>query len=278
MQIVYIPLSKIDKPADPARINIPQAELQDLIDSILERGLLQPILLKRKDDRFEIEAGHRRFLSLKQLNWECAPSIILENTVDSDLHIERAHENLIREDLSVIEEAKLVNSMVNENGRGTEETARLIKRSVSWVEARLEILNYQDDLIAALSQNKINLAVAKELSRCKNMEYRYKLLDYIIEAGASSKTVAAWVNDSSLEDFTEALEQSRETGIIQQIDLGPTYMECGICIQKLPADRLRHVWLCPTCIDGIMMIRKDITKEQNNHGPENADREKYDHD
>lgn len=262
MQIVYTPLTQINEPDDPARLNIDREPLQDLIDSIVDLGLLQPILLKRSGDRFEIEAGHRRFLALKQLNWEKAPTIILGNAITGDIHLARAHENLIKVSLNVIEEAKLVNSLVNENGRGIDETAQLIKRRPYWIEQRLDILNYQNELIAALSQNQIALSVAKELSKCTNAEYRQKLLDYVIETGATAKTVAHWVNEASVEEFTEALDHAKETGMLNQVARGNTYMECGICVGKFSTDELRHIFLCSTCIEGISKIKEEYIQEQ----------------
>jgi len=261
MQIIYVPLTQINEPYDPSRLKIDQVALQELIDSIKERGLLQPILLKRSGERYEIEAGHRRFLSLKQLNWEQAPSIILGDTDENDLHIERAHENLIRENLSVIEEAKMVNMLVNENGRGIDETSRLIKRTIAWIQGRLDLLYYPEEIREALSESKINITVAKALSKCRNADYRKKLLDYVIETGATATVVSRWVSDSTVEDFTNALEQSKVTGFVQQIDLGPTFMQCGICVTRYPTDQLRHVFLCPTCMHGIAQIRQDYSKE-----------------
>lgn len=262
MQIVYTPLSNINEPDDPARLNIDQEPLQELVDSIRDRGLLQPILIKRAGDRFEIEAGHRRYLALRQLNWEAAPTIILGDTDENDLHIERAHENLIRQNLSVIEEAKMVNALVNENGRGVEETARLIKRSNYWVEQRLDLLGYQPEIVTALAESGITLSIAKELSKCDNPEYRNKLLEYVKETGATAKTVSHWVREASVEEFTEALDQAKQTGVLQQVAIGKTFMDCGICAGRFSTEELRHVFLCPTCIEGISKIREEYVQEQ----------------
>lgn len=257
MEIVYTPLIKIIEPKDPARLNIDQEKMQQLIDSINDPniGLLHPILLKRDGEYFEIEAGHRRFMALRHLHWDKAPSIILGDTDSTDMHLARAHENLIKADISVIEEAKLVNSLVNEHGRGIDETARLIKRSEHWIEQRLDLLDYPPDLIAALTNVAITLTVAKALSKCTNTEYRLKLLEYVIDTGANAKTVSRWVSDSSVEEFTEALDRSKQSGDIQQLDLGPAFMECGICTDKHKVEKLRHIFLCPECLEGVLKIR-----------------------
>ena len=239
-------------------MNINHSALEELIDSIRDQGLLQPIILKQTDDgMYEIEAGHRRYLSIKQLQWKEAPAIIMGKTDKDDIHLERAHENLIREDLSVLEEAKMVDALCNQNNRGVEETARLIKRSLLWIETRLDVLQYQDDIKEALANKHITLSSAKELTKCKDDEYRKKLIDYIIDTGANTKTIATWVKDADIKKFSDALECARETGIIQSVDLRPTYMECGICVSKLPVNELRHIFLCVTCMEGIRQIRAD---------------------
>jgi len=266
MEISQILLTQINEPDDPARTTIEHQALSELVDSIKDRGLLQPILLKCIGDRYEIEAGHRRFLAMRQLGWEHAPSIIIGNAIEGDMHIDRAHENLIRENLSIIDECKLVNLMVNENGRGVEQTARMIKRSDGWVDDRLSILEYQDEIQAALSTNSITLAAAKELSRCKDDEYRNKLLDYVIDTGATARIIKMWVSEASVEKFSDAIDRNRESGIIQSVDIGATYIDCGICQERTPTEQLRHVWLCQVCMQGIMQIRQDIIREATQGG------------
>lgn len=261
MKIQYIPMNKIREPIDPARKNFNHTAQEELTDSIKDVGLLQPILLKHTtNNEYEIEAGHRRYRSMRQLRWEMTPAIIIGRTDEKDIHIERAHENLIREELSLIDEAKMVDTLVNENERGIEGTSILIKKPLSWINNRLEALSYQDDLKEALNKEQISLSTAKELSKCKEDDYRKKLTEYIIDTGASAKTVKMWVNDSNIKKFSEALERSKEVGIIQRADLGPTYMECGICVSRLPIEELRHIFLCAVCMEGIKQIREDTGK------------------
>ena len=94
-----ISLEKIDpNPYQPRRI-FPQEELDQLASSIAEIGLLEPILLRKNDDRYQIAAGERRWRAHKQLN---KPSIeaIVTNISDSDMAIFAIAENVNREDLS----------------------------------------------------------------------------------------------------------------------------------------------------------------------------------
>ena len=94
-----ISLEKIDpNPYQPRRI-FPQEELDQLASSIAEIGLLEPILLRKNDDRYQIAAGERRWRAHKQLNKSSIEAIVT-NISDSDMAIFAVAENVNREDLS----------------------------------------------------------------------------------------------------------------------------------------------------------------------------------
>lgn len=124
----------IKEPLRAVRDQMDRDSLIELADSLKTRGLLQPIILLKGPDGFEIEAGHRRYLAAQMLGWSVIDAMVKEATDDDSLHLDRAHENLIREDLNPVEESKIVWALVYEDGRGVEKTSRLLCKTVSWVD------------------------------------------------------------------------------------------------------------------------------------------------
>jgi ParB/RepB/Spo0J family partition protein len=94
-----IPLNKIDLTKRNPRSTFDEEKFKELVESIRERGLLQPLVCREKIDRFELIAGHRRYEAAKILGLPTVP-IIVRNSSDEDVQFDQIIENLQREDLS----------------------------------------------------------------------------------------------------------------------------------------------------------------------------------
>lgn len=252
---------EILEPENPSRFAMDRNSLEELADSMKKLGLLQPILLRSENGLYRIEAGHRRFLSAQILGWKSIDAIIQEPTDDDALHLERAHENLIRADLNPVEESKIVWDLVYEDGRGVERTAKLLCKTVSWIETRLEIAKFPDDLKDALSKNEIKVAVAKELNRVKNMETRMRLTKSAVEYGASAAVVRQWCSDSQVGIFLENQEVAGAVGDMIAIERTQVNMPCRICDCSQRIDILRHIWICPDCMGAMRELAQETQKQ-----------------
>lgn len=256
-----VTMNLIKEPLKVARNQIDRDALIELAESIKTRGLLQPIILLKGPDGFEIEAGHRRFLAVQMLGWSVIDAMVKEVSDDDSLHLDRAHENLIREDLNPVEESKIVWDLVYEDGRGVEKTAKLLCKTVSWVETRLEIAKFPDDLKDALSARLIKVAVAKELAKVKNMETRGRLLKSAVEYGASAAVVRQWCSDSQVGLFLEQSEVQAAGGDAVAIERSQVNMPCRICDITHQIDVLRHIWICPECMGAMRELARETQKQ-----------------
>ena len=251
----------IKEPIKAVRNQMDRDALVELADSIKTRGLLQPIILLKGPDGYEIEAGHRRFLAVQMLGWSVIDAMVKEYEDDDALHLDRAHENLIREDLNPVEEAKIVWALVYEDGRGLERTAKLLCKTESWVDSRLEIAKMPDDIKEALSRREIKVAVAKELCRVKNMETRGRLLKSAVEYGASAAVVRQWCSDSQVGLFLEQSEVQSAGGDTVAIERSQVNMPCRICDISHQIDVLRHIWICPECMGAMRELARETQKQ-----------------
>lgn len=263
-----IHISKIQPPDDPIRDKIDPNGINELADSIKQRGLLQPLLVTQDGDGYKIVAGHRRYLACVQLGLSEVDCYVYSPLTEEDKTIDMAHENLIRENLNIIEEAKLIKSLVYDNARGVEEVAKILSKSPTWVDNRIEILEWPQEVLDALEKGAINIAVAKELAKIKNESQRQSILDSAIQYGVPARVVKQWIDDFSVTDYLNQKKISRETGGLIAAGTGPLTMPCKVCQNKFEMNLLRHVWLCPDCMMGVNhlaeAVQDEMAKEKNN--------------
>src|SRR6266516_4693877 len=163
-RIVQIPVASLAEPALAARTGMDEDGLVSLAQSIRELGLIEPLIVKPADDGlYEIIAGHRRFKALQLLNAPHADCIVRK---DLDSHeAVKVHENIEREELSPVDEAQYYGRLFEQLGRDTENVASKVKRRRDHVEDRLLLLAGDADVLAALRDGKITLAVAREMNK-----------------------------------------------------------------------------------------------------------------
>ena len=258
--LVRLEMLGILEPEKSVREKIDPQSIEELAASLKKLGQLQPILVRQEGTLYRIEAGHRRFLAAFSLGWSVIDAIILEPTDEDTLHLERAHENLIRSDLNPVEESKIVWDLVYEDGRGVERTAKLLCKPESWVDSRLVIAKLPEDLKAAIRNREISVAVAKTLNKEKNHETRGRLLKGAIEYGASAAVVDRWINDSQVGIFLENKDVEGLMGDIQAVGLTETTMPCRVCNTSHTFDVLRHIWICPDCMGAMRELASEVQK------------------
>src|SRR5258708_4753579 len=109
-----IPVEKIQSSPFQARKVFDDASIQELTQAIKEEGLIQPIVVRRVNDNFELIAGERRFRAVKLLGWQSVEAKIMENVNDQQAATMGLIENLQREDLNPIERAQGYQKLVDQ--------------------------------------------------------------------------------------------------------------------------------------------------------------------
>src|SRR5262245_1184405 len=113
LDVQHVPLASIDVSGRNPRRKL--SDIDQLADSILSHGLLQPVVVRRSGDRFELIAGHRRLEALKRIGQEYVPVVIRDADVDA-AYVLTLVENLQRADLHPREEAAALETLVRERG------------------------------------------------------------------------------------------------------------------------------------------------------------------
>lgn len=163
--IILVDPNKIKANPYQPRKEFDPVTLNDLINSIKENGIIQPLVVspRQSDGFYELIAGERRLRSAVELNLKEVPVIVRD--VDKQKKIELALiENLQREDLSPIESAVAYNQLINEFNLTQEDLAKKISKSRSAIANALRFLNLPAEIQTALSKKQISEAHAKYLS------------------------------------------------------------------------------------------------------------------
>lgn len=144
------------------RMRFDEASLRELADSIKENGVVQPLLVRRKGDRFELIAGERRLRAAKIAGLETVPVIIREVPDEKLLEIALV-ENIQREDLNPIEEAHAYRGLIEGVGLTQESLASRIGRDRSYITNYLRLLRLPDDVQRLVQEKALSTGHARAL-------------------------------------------------------------------------------------------------------------------
>lgn len=183
--IIEIPLEKIvPNPRQPRQAFDP-VKLAELGESIKEQGVIQPIVVRKKNDTFELIAGQRRFRAAEKLGWKLIPAIVL-GSIDDETAMELALiENLQREDLNPIEEAAAFNRLMTECSLSQADVAAKVGKDRSSVANSLRLLSLSDGIRKLVIKGKISAGHARALLAVPGTEDRETLAAKAAEEGMS---------------------------------------------------------------------------------------------
>lgn len=185
--VSYVPVEDIvPGPMQPRRHFSPEG-LEELRDSIAEHGVIQPLTVRVKGDRFELIAGERRLRAAKMAGLFEVPCIVMDVDMEKS-GIIALIENIQRRDLDFVEEAEGISQLIRLFGMSQEETARRLGKSQSAVANKLRILRLPSDVLERLRDEGMSERHARALLRLDTAEQQRTALDFIID---QRMTVAA---------------------------------------------------------------------------------------
>ncbi|MDD4556037.1 MAG: ParB/RepB/Spo0J family partition protein [Alphaproteobacteria bacterium] len=144
-----------------------QEALEALVESIKEKGVLQPLLVRKQGDKFEIIAGERRWRASKIAGLTEVP-VIQKDLNDREVLEVALIENLLRENLSAIEEAEGFQRLMNEFSHTQEVLSKIVGKSRSHIANTLRLLNLPDEVKDLVRENKISAGHARALVGLEN--------------------------------------------------------------------------------------------------------------
>ena len=165
-----VPIKDINRNKFQPRKNFNKENLQELTDSIKEQGVIQPIVVrpdKTNNGKYEIIAGERRWLASQHAGLHEVPVVILN--VDDVKSLEFAIvENVQRQDLNSVEEARGYQRLVDEFNYNQEKLSKFIGKSRSYIANSLRLLSLPDEILLMIEQGDISAGHARSLIGIQN--------------------------------------------------------------------------------------------------------------
>lgn len=183
-KVLELDIDKIRPKEDQPRKNFDKESLESLAKSIEENGVLQPLLVTKKDDYYEIIAGERRYRASKIANLKKIPCIVREIDEITASKIALI-ENIQREDLNPIEEAYGYKRIIDEYNLTQEELAKAIGKSRSYVANIMRLLNLDERVIEFIKNGDLTTGHGKVLLGIKDKDAQYKKALNIIRTNSS---------------------------------------------------------------------------------------------
>lgn len=179
-----VSIEKIHPNPKQPRTHFNETELEELSESIREHGVLQPLLVRKKGDEFEIIAGERRYQASKIAGLSELPVIIKD--VDDQKMLELALiENLQRSDLNPIEEAKGYRQLIKASGMTQEALSKAVSKSRSAITNSLRLLDLPERVQELLFEGKLTAGHARAILAVPFEEQRIKLAEKVVADGLS---------------------------------------------------------------------------------------------
>lgn len=168
-EILMIPLEEIRSNPYQPRVHFDETALRELADSIVEHGVLEPIIVKKSIKGYELVAGERRTKASRLAGLETIPAIVKEFN-DEEMMELALLENIQREDLSAIEEATAIKKIMEALNLTQEEVARRFGKSRSYVTNLLGLLNLPESIQSDVMNGNISMSHARVLSKFEDTE------------------------------------------------------------------------------------------------------------
>jgi ParB family chromosome partitioning protein len=178
-EIVLVDSNAIKENPFQPRVDFNQEEIAGLAESIKAQGLLQPILLRKKTNGYEIISGERRFRACKILGYDRVPAIVKPQVADREMLELALVENIQREDLNEIEEARGYQRLLLECGLSHEQLSERVGKSRSVVTNTLRLLKLPDDIQEMIRNGGISAGHARALLAIDNAEKQRELANRI---------------------------------------------------------------------------------------------------
>ncbi len=198
-----LPLSEIQPNKFQPRKNFDEESLNDLTNSIRERGVIQPIIVRKSDDKYEIIAGERRWLAARKAGLHEIPVVLTD--ADDLKSLEFAIvENVQRHDLNPLEEALGYKRLIDEFSYDQEKVSNFIGKSRSYITNTLRLLNLPSDVLKFVEEKKITAGHAKILVGLDNASF---IASKIIEKKLSVRQTENFVKIFKKKSYKKAISK-----------------------------------------------------------------------
>ena len=186
--IEKLKITEIEPNRNQPRKNFDEEALEELADSIERYGVIQPIIVVKKDGYYEIVAGERRWRASKKAGLTRIPAIVRDGNERKNKEIALI-ENVQREDLNAYEKALGIKELMEEYDLTQQQVSEILGKSRSSIANTVRILNLDPRVLELVKQNKLTEGHARSLLAIEDNEKQYQMAQRLLETGASVREV-----------------------------------------------------------------------------------------
>lgn len=183
--IEKLKITEVEPNRNQPRKNFDEEALDELAESIKRYGVIQPIIVVKKDDYYEIVAGERRWRASKKAGLKEIPAIVREGDERKNKEIALI-ENVQREDLNAYEKALGIKQLMDEYGLTQQEVADILGKSRSGIANTVRILNLDERVLELVKEGKLQEGHARTLLAIEDKDKQYLMAVKMIENGATT--------------------------------------------------------------------------------------------
>ncbi len=179
-----LPIDQVLPNPNQPRKAFDENELEELADSIRRNGILQPLVVRKQNDDYQIVAGERRYKAAQRANLMSVPVVVREVS-DQEVLLLAMIENLQRTDLNPLEEARGYRDLIDKNGLTQDELGKVLSKSRSTIANTLRLLELPDEVQDMVYNGQLTAGHARAILSVKGEQNRVALARKIVADGLS---------------------------------------------------------------------------------------------
>ena len=196
---VILKINEVEPNKDQPRKEFDQEKLQELADSITQHGIVQPIVVTKQDGYYEIIAGERRWRAAKLAGLKEVPVVIKEYSSQERMEVALI-ENIQREDLNPVEEAKAYQNLIEEYKLKQEDVAKKVSKNRSTITNALRLLKLPEPILDMLISGDLSGGHARALLAIDDPKKQIKIAEKIVKDKLSVREVEKLAKDKNEKD------------------------------------------------------------------------------
>lgn len=215
--ISFIDINEIKPNQNQPRKSFNEEKLEELAASIIENGLIQPVILRKADKGYEIVAGERRWRACRKAGLKEIPCIIREFTDEQNMLI-AIIENMQREDLNPVEEAEGLNQMIVNFGMTQEQVSKSVGKSRPYITNALRLLKLPSEIREMLLANQLSAGHARAIAGIGDTEKQIQLAEYAIKEGLSVREIEKIIKEENASKKKISRKKAEKSADVRKVE------------------------------------------------------------
>lgn len=250
-----VPINKILQQRYGRRSSITREEVAELSESLATLGQLSPVIVVADGEHYRLVAGARRVAAASFLGWEELQAVVWEGTDVQEASVALA-ENVARDSMNPLDEARCLRELMDFEGMSMSEAGRRLGRSMTWIRARLQILDFPEELQIAVGSGRMAVSVANELVAVEDDDYRAFLVEHAMVSGISAEQARRWVGDWRSSQMARSARELEEIGWTPPESVPKIQHKCGMCEGTFDWEDTFAMYVCTECGQNLQRAKR----------------------